>query len=150
MNDIDIDFKFLDGQADHYEQAIELCTSLLYSEGYIKSSFLEACLQREQSFPTGLPLKVGVAIPHAGSDHVKKSCLCLLRLAKPVRFHRIDAPEQQVDVTFVVCIAIASPNSHSAVLAQLIKTFQDDAFTADLEQKMPGELVDLFKARLAG
>jgi len=148
MNEIGIDVKFLEGKAVDYEQAIRLCADCLLQTGYIKDSFVDACLEREQQFPTGLPLNPGVAIPHADSVHVKKSCLCLLRLTEPVQFRRIDNPEQKIDITFVICIAIAIPNNHNVVLAHLIKAFQDNTFTLELESSSPEEVVALFKARM--
>lgn len=149
VSETGIDFQVLDGDAANYEQAIRLCTDCLYEEGYIKESFFDACLEREQKFPTGLPLRLGVAIPHADSIHVKKSCLCMLRLAKPVEFCRIDDPKEKVNVSFVVCIAIATPNKHNIVLAQLIKAFQDETFILGLGDKKPDEALTLFKARVA-
>src|ERR1035437_1984827 len=101
-----MNFVFLEKDASNYKEAIRLCAELLREQGYVKDTFKKACLAREQKFPTGVPVPGGVAIPHADKTHVIKSCLCLLKLPRPVNFNRIDDPSETVAVSFVVCIAI--------------------------------------------
>ncbi len=149
LSELGIDILFLEKDASDYEEAIKLCANFLQEQGFVKDSFLAACLAREKNFPTGLPLKLGVAIPHADNIHVIKSCLCLLKLQRPVKFNRIDDPKATVDVSFMVCIAIAKPNNHSLVLAQLITAFQDENFVTELSQSSSLEMFRIFKDRMA-
>lgn len=134
----------------NYVEAIRTCAELLQQQGYVKDTFGDACLAREQKFPTGVPVPRGLAIPHADSIHVLKSCLCLLKLSKSVKFNRIDDPNATVDVSFVVCIAIAQGSNHNAVLAQLIQAFQDENFVNGLSQSSSKETQRLFEVRMAG
>lgn len=144
-----IDFLFLEQDASNYEEAIRLCSGSLEHHGYVKDTFAQACLTRESRFPTGVPVQGGVAIPHADNIHVLHSCLCLLRLVKPVKFHRIDDPVMTLDVNFVVCIAIDKSGSHSTVLAQLVTAFQDANFIQALSQNTAEKAFAIFKERLA-
>ncbi len=44
--------------------------------------FMNACIEREKEYPTGLPSEVPVAIPHSKVEGIKDNCVCFLRLKK--------------------------------------------------------------------
>lgn len=144
-----MNFVFLEKDASNYKEAIRLCAELLQEQGYVKDTFKKACLAREKKFPTGVPVVGGVAIPHADKTHVIKSCLCLLKLPRPVNFNRIDDPSETVAVSFVVCIAIDRSSNHSSVLTKLIRAFQDENFVARLSQNSSEETFRIFKDKMA-
>ena len=114
--------------ASDWQEVISLCGRMLTERGFAKPSFTQACIDRERRFPTGLPTAVGIAIPHAESVHVNRSCLCVLRLKRPVMFRRIDDPVQEIAVKVVVGIAIASDDDQTWTLSRLVQAFQDDNF----------------------
>lgn len=117
----------IDGKADSWKDAIRICSDKLIREKAVKISFLEACLKREESFPTGLPTNPGVAIPHAGNEHVLENAICLLRLDDPVLFHRLDAPDETVEVSLVYNLATSEPDGHIEVLKKLMESIHDGA-----------------------
>lgn len=54
----------------------------LTEQGYVADSFLEAIIEREKVFPTGLPTgEIGVAIPHTDSEHVHKPMVAMISKA---------------------------------------------------------------------
>jgi galactitol PTS system EIIA component len=114
-----------------WEQAIETCFSVLYSNGLVKESFAAACIERERRYPTGLPTNIGVAIPHADTEHVLHPGACVLRLKRPVNFGRIDDPDTFLPVWMVVALAISADESHSTLLARLIRILQNEHFVDD-------------------
>ncbi|EEQ56367.1 phosphoenolpyruvate-dependent sugar phosphotransferase system, EIIA 2 [Clostridiales bacterium 1_7_47FAA] len=117
----------IDGTANSWEDAIRLCSDELIRKGAVKTTFREACLKREESFPTGLPTNPGVAIPHAGNEHVLKNAICLLRLDNPVLFQRLDAPDETVEVNLVFNLATSESDGHIEVLKKLMKFIHDGA-----------------------
>lgn len=119
---------FAENEASDWREAITLCGRMLTERGFAKPSFTQACIDRERRFPTGLPTAVGIAIPHAESAHVNRSCLCVLRLGRPVMFRRIDDPLQEIAVKVVVEIAIASDDDQTRTLSRLVRAFQDGDF----------------------
>lgn len=116
----------IDEIVETWADAIRICSEKLFEEGFVKESYLEACLKREEMFPTGLPTKPGVAIPHAGSEHVHKNGICLLRLKTPVLFQRLDAPDETVLVHFVYSLATSETDGHIEVLKRLMETIHDE------------------------
>ena len=123
---------FADKAATDWKQVLTECGTMLTELGFTKPSFTEACIEREHRYPTGLPTEVGIAIPHAGSAHVNKSCLCIIRLRDPVMFRRIDDPGSEIPVKVVVGIAVASDDDQARTLARLVQGFQDSDFLNSL------------------
>ena len=69
---IEIDFD-VKNQNEYFEKMAKKLNEL----GYVKDTFLEAILKREEKFPTALPLEPYiVAIPHVEPEHVKKTIYC--------------------------------------------------------------------------
>ncbi len=98
----------------------------LISQKYVKKSFLQAVLEREREFPTGLPTnEVGVAIPHADISHVLKPGIAVASLKNPVKFDVMGNPEEQIDVKLVFMLAIKDPDLQINILKQLVSIFQD-------------------------
>ena len=73
---------FIDVEAKDREEAIGKMAKELYKKGYVKESYINAILDREKVFPTGLPTEeVGVAIPH--TDSCQRRCHGYWGVEKP-------------------------------------------------------------------
>lgn len=76
------------------EDAIRYCGNLLYQEGYVEESYIEAMIQRNQD----LSVYMGnfIAIPH-GTDEakttVKKSGITVVQVPDGVNFGDEDSPQ---------------------------------------------------------
>lgn len=94
--------------------------------GYVKDDFVEATLAREASMPTGLPLggSVNAAIPHVDIAYVNRPALALATLKKPVIFHNMVEPEQEVPVQLVIMLALEQPKSQIEMLQQVATILQ--------------------------
>ena len=55
----------IEADAQNWEEAIKFCGEALIANNCIGQGFVTACIEREKSFPTGLPTVIPVAIPHA-------------------------------------------------------------------------------------
>ena len=125
-----------------WEEAL-LCTGEeLYRRGYVKESFPQACIKREQMFPTGLPSEEPVAIPHADAEHVKKDALCFLRLDEPVTFRRMDDPEQNIETKLIVNMAIGSDGGQVEMLRKLVNILKSKEDIVYLENCSDEELLE--------
>ena len=138
----------MDGSADSWEDAIQICTERLIEEGDVKPSFKEACLKREQAFPTGLPTAPGVAIPHAGNEHVYENGICLLRLKHPVLFQRLDVPEETVPVNFVYNLATSESEGHIDILKKLMESIHSGQILKDYMDVPLEQLYDMVYKQL--
>ncbi|MDI3481274.1 MAG: galactitol system component [Tepidanaerobacteraceae bacterium] len=116
----------IDAEAEGKEEIIKKLASLLISKGYAKESYLEAILEREKVFPTGLPTEgVGVAIPHADIKHVIKPAIAVAILKNPVQFNVMGNPEEKVNVKIIFMLAITDPNVQLELLQDLMEVFQN-------------------------
>ena len=114
-----------EGSADNWEQAITLCGEYMISQGSVNKDFMEACIEREKEYPTGLPADIPVAIPHSKAAGIKEKCVCFLRLDKPVRFYRMDDSEEYVDTQLVFNLAIKEADDHLEFLQKLMQFVLD-------------------------
>lgn len=116
----------IDAEAEGKEEIIKKLANLLISKGYAKESYLEAILERERIFPTGLPTEgVGVAIPHADIKHVIKPAIAVAILKNPVQFNVMGNPEEKVSVKIIFMLAITDPNVQLKLLQDLMEVFQN-------------------------
>ncbi|HHW03815.1 MAG TPA: PTS sugar transporter subunit IIA [Thermoanaerobacterales bacterium] len=116
----------IDAEAEGKEEIIKKLAKLLISKGYAKESYLEAILEREKVFPTGLPTEgVGVAIPHADIKHVIKPAIAVAILKNPVQFNVMGNPEEKVSVKIIFMLAITDPNVQLKLLQDLMEVFQN-------------------------
>ena len=116
----------LEAEAKNWEEALRICGSALIENNCIGKDFIEACITREKSFPTGLPTVIPVAIPHAASDEVYNTSICVLKLKNPVSFNRMDDAEESVNATLVFNLAIKGHNNHLDFLQKLIAFVMDE------------------------
>ena len=95
----------IEGEAENWQEALRLTADRLQQEGCVKDDFYECFKKREEEYPTGLTENCPVAIPHTTKDHVIKQAICALRLRHPVMFQRMDDPDEQVEVKYVLNLA---------------------------------------------
>ena len=123
---------------------------MLQDQGYVHDSFIDAVLEREKIFATGLPTpEIQVAIPHADVEHVKRSAIAVGILADPVTFGEMGSQDGTVDVQIACCLAVKESESLVSLLQNLVGIFQDTDFLHQLlEQDNPEEVAELINARL--
>ncbi|GAA4712209.1 PTS sugar transporter subunit IIA [Brevibacillus fulvus] len=102
---------------------------------YVEESYLAAVLEREQVYPTGLPLadQLGVAIPHTDAIHVRKPAIGVGQLRTPVAFQVMGSPGQTIDTHLVFMLAVKDPQQQITMLERLMGMFQQRAVMAQLK-----------------
>jgi PTS system galactitol-specific IIA component len=124
----------IDLEADTYQEVIQKLGTLLFKEGFVKDSYVQAVLDREEIFPTGLQFKGGgIAIPHTDSEHVKRSTLGIATLSKDVDFHAMAEPDKIISVSIVMMLAVADKNKVVPVLTKIINILQNETAIAALK-----------------
>ena len=129
-------------------QLLQVMASKL--DGSTRPGFIEALLEREDQFPTGLPTEgIKFAIPHADGRFVRKNELALAVLSEPIEFRRMDNPGQEVLVEVVVMMAIKDSETQLEMLQKLIALFSDNIFwTEMLTLTEPQEVMQKFNIRI--
>jgi PTS system galactitol-specific IIA component len=115
------------------EEIIRKLGKLLLEEKYVKDSFIEAVLDREKIFPTGLQTTtIGFAIPHTDAEHVLKSTVAIATLKSPVIFMAMGSPEDEISVSIVMILAISDPKKVIDTLTKVISILQNEATIDEL------------------
>ncbi|QPA32265.1 PTS sugar transporter subunit IIA [Thermaerobacillus caldiproteolyticus] len=108
------------------EELLRTMATNLFRKGLVKKSFIEAVIEREKTFATGLPTNsVSVAIPHTDSEHVNKKAISVAVLKEPVNFGVMGEMNVEIPVQIVFMLAIDKKDSHLVLLQKLMEIFQN-------------------------
>ncbi len=130
-------------------EVIKLLSERLLEKGYVTPEFSEGVLKREETFPTGLPFEIPLALPHTDAKYCKKTAFAVATLKEPVKFQEMGDPEKELDVKIVVLLSLDKPENQVKWLQRLIKIFQDTNFLKEVSSsKDPKKIVKLFKNKL--
>ena len=116
-------------EADNQEQLFDQVATLLEEKKVVTDTYRSALIEREKMFPTGLDMEFlgkdlpNVAIPHTDTLHNLTENVVVVRLAKPVTFHNMIAPDKEVEVSLLFFIINNSSSSQTNILAQLMDFF---------------------------
>lgn len=128
MNWVYEKFVITDLESSSAQEAISFLSRSLHQAGYVKDTFEEAVLKREEEYPTGLPTAgIGVAIPHTDADHVLKPTIAVGVLKKPVIFKEMGYPDSTVNVK-LICVLALEKGGYVELLSKLVESIQDRTF----------------------
>ncbi len=113
-------------KAESREEIITRLGSLLFEHGFVKDTFVQAVLDREKVYPTGLQTPIlGFAIPHTDTEHVNSPTVAIATLRQPVVFQAMGDPDTSVSVRVVMMLAISDPKAVVHVLRKVISILED-------------------------
>ncbi|MFN2147677.1 MAG: PTS sugar transporter subunit IIA [Anaerolineales bacterium] len=137
-------------EATDSTQVIEALGTLLFDQGYVRDTFVQAVLDREKVFATGLPTpEIQVAIPHADVEHVLRSAIAIGVLVHPVEFGEMGNPEGTVPVRIVFMLAVKQSDSLVSLLQNLVGIFQNPAILHEILETPEREVIAvLFNEKL--
>ena len=145
------DFVSVGLEAEDKESAIRSLAALLLGQKYVKDTYIDAVLTREESFPTGLrTLDVHVAIPHCDVGHCVNPGIAVGVLASPVEFTEMATLDQFVDAKIIFLLAITEPEQQVIWLSRLVNLFQTPGFLDSFSKAKNSEtgyqmLMDAFR-----
>lgn len=115
-----------DTQISDTQEALTQLGELLLATNHVKQSFIEAIINREEEFPTGLIVdNIGVAIPHADVEHVKSNQLAIMTLEEPVMFKSMEDSTVEVPVRAIFMLALNEPHGHLEMLQKIMQFIQN-------------------------
>ncbi|MDY3974302.1 PTS sugar transporter subunit IIA [uncultured Veillonella sp.] len=118
---------FLNVEANSNEEAVRWLAEQLYEQGRVKEGYLTRIIEREAEYPTGLLCgAINVAVPHTEVELVNQKTLGIAVLKKPVQFHRMDAPEELVDVSVLFMFALTEAHAHVEMLQKVFEFIQGE------------------------
>jgi PTS system galactitol-specific IIA component len=121
-------------EEESYMDVIQTLGNLMYKQGNVKDTYINAVIEREKSLPTGLPGKaINIAIPHTDSKHVNKSCLAVATLKNTVKFSMMGNLDKKLDTSVVFLLAIKDPNNQVMLLKNLMDVIQNGQVLNELK-----------------
>jgi len=138
--------KFIKRNFINKEDYFEQVSYELLSEGYVTKEFYEGILNREKEFPTGIQtMSIGVSIPHCESEYVLKSAIVVVVFESPIKFHRMDQPNEILETQISFILLIKDKSKHLTTLQQLVTLFQSQALSKLIDKNSLQEVLDLIK-----
>ena len=132
------------------DAVIRLLADEMASFGMVDASYGESVLERERSYPTGVPTEpVAVAIPHSERIQVSKTGIGVAVLTNSAKFASIDAPENLLDVKVVFMLAISSDDGHLDIIQDIMGIIQDrHVVDSLLTAGTPGKIEEIMHREL--
>ena len=129
-------------EAETYQDVMKQLGGIVIREGYAKETYIDALIEREGEFPTGLDIDgYGVAIPHTNPTHINKVGTAIAILKKPVTFIEMGTDDDEVQVRIVFMLAVKDPNAHIDSLQRIIGMLQDTALLERLLQATDADAI---------
>jgi len=129
--------------------AIALAAKPLLERGYVSEEFIDAAIERERVFPTGLPTKIGVALPHTVAKYVLKESISILTLKNTIVFAGMGNPKESIPVQIVFLLAINDPEKQLRILQTIITIIQNEKMLRKIrDAKEPRDIYNLIKTFL--
>ena len=144
---IDIDLVSLDMEAKTSMDVIHNLGKLMQDKSYVKESYIDAVIAREEELPTGLNIdNFYVAIPHTDTKHVNKSNIAIATLKSPVEFREMINPDGKINVELVFLLAVKDPKQQVTLLKSLMAVFQNKKLLIKIKNtKEKKEVAELLK-----
>ncbi|WP_321433666.1 PTS sugar transporter subunit IIA [Trichococcus flocculiformis] len=123
------DFMYCNYTVENKEELFDKLALDLMQKGIVKEGFSQALKDREMEFPTGLPVKHGVAIPHTDGSLVNSDQLLFVTLNNPITFNEMGGDEEDIlEINIVIMLAVKDGKKHLNVLQNLIQAIQKESF----------------------
>lgn len=134
-------------ECEDSQEAIRTLAQSFVKYGAVKESFVEAVMEREKNYPTGLPaVAYDIAIPHTVSKHVIEPAMAVGVLKKPVEFHQMGSPEIILHPQVLFMLAISDPKEQLTLLRRIMKLLQNkELLEAVKKADTPDKVYDLLK-----
>lgn len=116
----------LDFEADSSTEVFEKLGRTLIKEGYCKETYIDALIEREKDFPTGINMGgIGIAIPHTDKRHVNHGGVAIGVLKKSVDFYQMGTTDEKVEAKLIFMLAVDDPKEHLTFLQRILQVLQD-------------------------
>ncbi|MHC1783081.1 MAG: PTS sugar transporter subunit IIA [Anaerolineaceae bacterium] len=144
------DLVVLDLTAQTNEEVVAQLAQRLVDRGWVEDGFMEAILNREREYPTGLPTgNTAAAIPHTDAAFIRNSAMVTAVLKTPVSFRNMADPDEELPVRIVFLLAMKEPALQVSWLKKLISLLcQESAMNKLLEIDDPKQMSDFLNELL--
>lgn len=126
MKLLDENLIILDANVETAEECIRLAGKLFLKAGYVNEEYVDAVVEREKEYPTGLPGdEISIAIPHTNNTYVNNPCVGVVIPNKPVEFGIMGTKDGKIPVEVVFPLVIKDSKMQLVMLREIMKIIQD-------------------------
>lgn len=136
------DIVFLDQEYKTSEELLKSIADKLLEKGYVKESFKDAILQREQEYPTAIGTeKYNLAIPHTDSEHVNKPGIAFVKLNNKCQFKEM-CTNNDIGVDMAFILLVTQKEEQVNLLSKLMGLFSDTEFLESLYNEKDPTIIE--------
>lgn len=110
-------------KVENNNQLLKIISDDLQNKQFVTDQFFENIVLREEKFPTGLPGKVNIAIPHTNPEYVNEKFIAVVLLQEPVTFIQMATKSKPLDVSLVFVLGYQNGKNQVKLLQALIDEF---------------------------
>ena len=98
----------------------------LFEKGLVTEEYLDNLIDREENYPTALPLSPidsslpNIAIPHTESQFVNVTRIVPVKLEHAITFHNMILPDEKLEVSFLFMILNNEEKEQAGLLAAIM------------------------------
>lgn len=116
---------FLNQDLHSFDEIVQLTGRQFIQNGTVKDSYIQAVIDREAKFPTGLAADGhNIAIPHTDSNHVIRPGVGVVVTKKPIEVAMMGSPDIKLECRMFFPLAMEHPKKQLELLKKLMKFFQ--------------------------
>lgn len=146
---LDKNLIILSADVNNAQECISLGGKILEDNGYVTQGYVEAVLERESVFPTGLMGKeMSIAIPHTESTFVNKPAVAVIIPKKPVKFLAMGSKDQYLDCEIIFPLVVKDAHMQVEMLRKMMKVIQNSALLKQIKEAKSEEEVLQYLAEL--
>lgn len=141
---------YTDLDAKNFEELFIKMSEIYEKKGYVNSGYLEALIDREKKYPTGLKFENhNIAIPHAYPEYIKKENIVFIRLNNDIDFLEMGTLDEKLSVRIVIMLLIKKGEEQVKVLLKLMNLFENnDNYVYLLEETDDEKIYEFLKSKL--
>lgn len=147
--DLNENLILMDLELNNSTEVFETIGGVFIEEGYCRESYVQALIDREKDFPTGINMgTVGIAIPHTDKSHVIKGGVAIGQLKNPVEFYQMGTNDELVQAKLIFMLAVEDPEGHLAFLQRILQVLQDSSVLEKLlEATDKNDILEIIKEK---
>ena len=127
------DFIFYAPKVSTSTELIKLMGEYMVEKGYVKPSFTDTVILREQNYPTGLTTELlSFAVPHTDACHVIHPAIVVAKLNTPIEFDAMGMEEGKIMAEYVFLLLLKKDGDHVAILQRLLSMCTNPETTAKM------------------
>lgn len=118
---------YINVKGNNFKDVLKNVAFDLEKKGFVKDSFFNAVIERENNFPTGLEFpSYSIAIPHTDSEHVNDNSIVVIKPENTIIFKDMGTNSKNLEVNVILLLLVSKNDEQVKVLSNIIKKFAND------------------------